>query len=43
MKRDTLLARKFLEAENLPPADRKTILQVVDAMLTKHQQQAVAR
>jgi transcriptional regulator with XRE-family HTH domain len=36
MKRDTILARKFLEAENLPPSDRKTILQIIDALLAKH-------
>lgn len=35
MKHDTALARKFIEAENLPASDRKTIIQVVDAMIAK--------
>jgi len=34
-QRDTLLARKFLEAEELPPADRKTVIQVIDALIAK--------
>ena len=34
--RDTILARKFLEAENLPPSERKTIVQVIDALVVKH-------
>jgi transcriptional regulator with XRE-family HTH domain len=37
VQHDTLLARKFLQAEELPAADRKTIAQVVDALIAKHQ------
>lgn len=36
-QRDTLLAKKFLEAENLPVSERKTIIQVIDAVLSKNE------
>ena len=37
IQRDTLLAKKFLEAENLPASERKTIIQVIDAVLSKNE------
>ena len=32
---DTVLAKKFIEAENLPSSERKTIISVIDAILAK--------
>lgn len=37
LEKDTILAKKFIEAEELPSAERKTIVSVIDAMLAKHQ------
>lgn len=31
--RDTALARRFVDAENLPPADRKALVRIIDALL----------
>ena len=33
---DSLLAKKFLNAEKLPTSDKKAIIQVIDAMISKN-------